>query len=111
MSMKRSASRRLGAAVAVLAILLVGAAAAVAHEGHEHEAKGTVKAVAEKALTLDTTDGKTLELALDAQTKFLRGTREVARADVAVGERAVVKYHQMEGKLHAMEVKLAEKKS
>ncbi|MGH7859942.1 MAG: hypothetical protein ACREQY_21660 [Candidatus Binatia bacterium] len=100
----------IGAWIAVLAIALTGAAAR-AHEGHEHEAKGTVKAVETALLTLDTTDGKVLELAVDAQTKFLRGAEAVTAADVAVGERAVVKYHQMEGKLHAMEVKLAEKKA
>ena len=92
------------------AILLAGAAAVRAHEGHEHESKGTIQAIADSTLTLATIEGKTLELSYDGQTKFVRATRAVKPSDVSPGERAVVRYHEMSGKLHALEVKLADKK-
>ena len=107
---ERPGSKRLAVVLAGFAVALGLATAALAHGGHEHEAKGTIEAIEATKLTLRSTDDKTLELAIDDSTKFVRGKSAVKREDVVVGERAIVKYHEMDGKQHVMEVKLAEKK-
>ena len=108
--MNGRSNRRVGVVVAVaLAGILGIAAAARAHEGHDHEAKGTVKAIEATKLTLDSTEGKVLLFTLSAQTKFLRGTAEVKREEVVVGERAIVKYQEKGEANNASEVRLGVK--
>jgi hypothetical protein len=110
-AMSRASFRKWGTVlIAALTAAVLGAGALRAHEGHGHEAKGTVKAIESAKLTLDTTEGETVEFVLDESTKFVRGTTAVKREDVAVGERAIVTYHEMQGMKHVSEVKLAEKK-
>jgi hypothetical protein len=92
------------------AALLVAPTAVVAHEGHHHEAMGTVKMVHEDHLMLTTTDGAEKIFVLSETTKYLRGGKAATRADVAAGERAVVMYEAKDGADHALEVKLAEKR-
>lgn len=82
-----------------------------AHEGHHHQAMGTVKSVEEAKLVLETTEGKTQEFVLSGATKYLRGKLEAKRDDVTAGERAVVTYENKEGADRALEVKLGEKTS
>lgn len=93
-----------------LAIGLVGAAALPAHEGHHHQAMGTVKMIHENHLMLTITEEKEQTFVLDETTKFLRGKTATTKEDVATGERAVVMYETKDGADHALEVKLGEKK-
>jgi len=108
----REGTKRYGSRIVLmaLALALVASLAATAHEGHEHTARGTIQAIDATNLKLKTTDDKTLDVMITKSTKFLRGTTEVKREDVEVGERAVVGYMEMHEMLHATEVKLAEKK-
>lgn len=73
-------------------ILLVAIAAAVpalAH-GKPEQVLGTVTAITEKAVTVQTTGNKTRTIATNAKTMVMRGTEHRAMKDVKVGERVVV---------------------
>lgn len=105
-----SSQRRSTVAWLALALLLVVTAGAFAHEGHHHEALGTVKMIHEDHLVITTTEGQERAFVLSESTRFVRGKTGSTRADVAAGERAVVMYETKDGADHAIEVKLAEKK-
>lgn len=94
----------------VLALTFGAAAAVSAHEGHHHEARGTLKAIDAEKLDLTATDGAERRFVVSGTTKFLRGTKEIPRSEVAAGERAVVMYETKEGADRAIEVRLAERK-
>jgi hypothetical protein len=109
--MKRETTRHRSRGLGVLLTILLGlAGAALAHEGHHHEAMGTVKAIEATKLELTTTDGKERSFVLTGTTKFRRGENEVKREDVTVGERAIVMYETRDGADRAIEIKLGEKK-
>ncbi|MCM2270052.1 MAG: hypothetical protein NDJ75_08115 [Thermoanaerobaculia bacterium] len=110
MKSSKSMLRTRGAGLALAAMLVVPAAL-VAHEGHHHQAMGTVKALHEEHLVLTTTAGEEKTFVLSAATKVVRGESAVTPADIAVGERAVVMYETRDGADQALEVKLREKKS
>jgi len=106
-----ASKRRSTAAWLALAILLAVTAGAFAHEGHHHEAMGTVKMLHENHLMLTISDEKEQTFVLDETTKFLRGKTETTKEGIVAGERAVVLYESKDGADHALEVKLGEKKS
>jgi hypothetical protein len=87
------------------------AATAQAHEGHQHDAMGTVKVVEAAKLDLETQEGKLLSFELTAETVYKRGGAAATHHDVAVGERAVVTYETKDGKNVALEVKLGARKT
>jgi len=78
-----------------------------AHEGHLHKVMGTVAAVDAEHLTVATQDGTKVEIALNKDTKFLRGTSSCGAADIKTGERVVVMTMEHEGRKTAHEVRLA----
>ena len=86
------------------------AATARAHEGHYHDALGTVKAVDAAKLELETQEGKLESFVLTDKTTYQRGDDAATHHDVAVGDRAVVKYEKKDDKNVAIEVKLGTKK-
>ena len=91
----------------LLVILVVMMAApSTAHEGHHHNAMGTVHAIQAAQLDLETKDGTLATFVLDEKTTYKRGDNGARREDVRVGERAVVMYEVKEGKNVALEVKL-----
>lgn len=64
----------------------------LAHEGHEHKIMGTVTQVhADKVshVEIKTTDGKTVVITCDDQTKFLKGKTPATLKEVQVGSRVV----------------------
>jgi hypothetical protein len=79
----------------------------MAHEGHHHNAMGTIQAVQAELLDLETKDGKVQSFQLDAKTTYKRGDVAAKREDLKAGERAVVMYETKDGKNVAIEVKLA----
>jgi YHS domain-containing protein len=79
----------------------------LAHEGHHHNAMGTVRAVDAAQLQLETKDSKLEIFVLTDATTYKRGDAAAKREDVAVGARAVVMYESKDGKNVAIEVKLA----
>ncbi|HLF55356.1 MAG TPA: hypothetical protein VI942_00780 [Thermoanaerobaculia bacterium] len=99
----------ISATVAVAAALF-SSAPAVAHEGHHHQAMGTVKSIEAAKLVLEKADGAEQTFVLSDSTRYLRGESEAKRNDVAAGERAVVMYESKDGADRALEVKLGEKK-
>ena len=88
-----------------LGLLLAGQAAA--HEGHEHKAIGTVTAVKEGELQVQTQDAKALTIVLDADTKYQKAKAKAAWTDLKTGDRVVVSYIEKEGKHHARLVRMA----
>ena len=97
----------------ILAAALLGALATsggvLAHEGHHHDAMGTVEAVDAEQMTLAVGEEETLTFALTEETSYLRGDEAVSREDVAAGERAVVMYVKKDDVNTAIEVKLGPK--
>lgn len=64
----------------------------LAHEGHEHKVMGTVTQVHADTVNhveVKTTDGKTVVITVDDQTKFLKGKAAATLKDVRVGSRVV----------------------
>jgi YHS domain-containing protein len=80
--MKRIAALALVAALALTAH-------AFAHGGKEH-VMGTVKALDETHVVVQTRDGKTLSIALAKDTEYRKGDVPAAAADLKVGDRVVV---------------------
>ncbi|MEO8277857.1 MAG: hypothetical protein ABI639_16705 [Thermoanaerobaculia bacterium] len=89
---------------------LTVATVAVAHEGHHHEAKGTVQAVTADGLELKSIEATVQSFVLTAETKCLRGAVVASCNEIAVGERAVVTYEKKDGSDCVIEIKLPEKK-
>lgn len=94
-----------------LAGALLAARPAAAHEGHRHQAMGTVASIDAARVVVSTTDGARRAFALSPATKFLRGRTEVRREEVETGERAVILYETRSGVDDALEVRLAAKPS
>ena len=70
--------------------LVLGVAAAWAHEGHTHKVMGTVSMVHENHLMVQTKDGKTVTITLNEKTSILRGKQKAAVTDLQTGSRVVV---------------------
>jgi hypothetical protein len=89
------------------ALTLAFSGAALAHGGHDH-VMGTVKSVDAKARTVDveTRDGKHVTVALDDQTKYLRGDAAATAADLVAGVRVVIDSNTVEGQELAKEIRL-----
>ena len=97
----------------ILAAALLGALATsggvLAHEGHHHDAMGTVEAVDAEQMTLTVGEEETLTFVLTDETSYVRGDEAVSREEIVAGERAVVMYQKKDGVNTAIEVKLAAK--
>lgn len=97
---------RLRSTLAAATLTLALAPLAQAHEGHHHNAMGTVKAATADRLELETQAGKLETFTLTAETAFKRGDAAAKREDLKSGERAVVMYETKDGRNLAIEVKL-----
>ena len=93
----------------VCSTLLVPAIAR-AHEGHMHNALGTVARIELPHVNLKTTDGKTLMVMLDKETTVTRGKAKVDASALKVGERVSVDYMEDKGMNMAHAIKLAAEK-
>ena len=89
----------------VLMTVLLLIALVHAH-GNAVHVLGTVTAVSDASISVKTTTGETKVVAVDAETKFLKGGSAAELKDIHVGDRVVTHAHSHEGKLHAAEVKL-----
>lgn len=91
------------AAIVAMAVTLLAAPGAEAHEGGMH-AKGVVKAITAERLTVGTAQGeKTFDLT--PATSYVRGAAPARREDLRAGERVVVHARQKDGRLEATEVR------
>jgi hypothetical protein len=91
---------------AALALAFGLAPALAAHEGHRHQALGTVTAIDANRLELATREGGTATFTLTESTRYRRGEEAAAREEVEVGERAAVTYEEKGGARTAIEVRL-----
>ena len=92
-------------ATATIALSVV-VAPARPHEGHHHNAMGTIRAVQANQLDLETTEGKIEVFVLTDTTSYKRGDAAAKKEDLVVGARAVVMYEAKGGKNVAIEIKL-----
>ncbi len=73
---------------------------------------GTVTAVDEQRIEIETKDGETISIPLTPETAYKRGEEAAKPTDVAVGGRVVVFYTQDENKVKsATKVMLSEAKA
>ncbi len=91
--------------IALLALFAL-TAGAIAHDGHRHQAMGTVEAIDAEQITLAMKGDESKTFTLTEETSFTRGEEEVARTETVVGERAVVMYETKDKTDVAIEVKL-----
>jgi len=78
--------------VLALALSLLTSGLALAHQGHKHASHlmGKVTAVTADRIEIQTKDGKAAQVPLTAETKYFRGTKQAAQADVKKGMRVIV---------------------
>jgi len=93
--------------IAVLAILALALlpTIAVAHGGEEHVI-GTVIKISNTSITVKTTDGKTVEVGVDAKTTFARAKQPIQKTDIKVGDRIVIHAVEVNEKLVAHTVEI-----
>lgn len=96
--------KRIG--VLSLSAVLAIAALAMAHEGHKH-LMGTVVKLDTQQMVVKTTDGKTMSLSLNKDTKYSKGKAAAAATDLKVGDRVVVHAKSEVGKLTATEIRFS----
>ena len=93
----------------LIAALLVSTVSlmANAHEGMIH-VMGTVSALTDKSVTVQTTDKKTVEVVLSDPTTYERAGKPAARIDLKVGYRVVIHAVRVKGVLQAHSVSFRE---
>ena len=96
--------------VLLVCVALLAPAAVRAHEGHMHNALGTVASIDMPHVNIKTTDGKALMVMLDKETTVTRGKEKLDASALKVGERISVDYMEDKGMNMAHAVKLATKK-
>jgi hypothetical protein len=96
------------AAIRVLAVIITLALAAgvFAHGGAEH-IKGTVAAVSDTAVTVKTTEGKTVVVNFGAKTTFSRASHAIQKTDLKPGDRVVIHAEKDGSKLVAETIEAA----
>jgi len=96
-------------AVALAALLFLGAAAVAAHDGHIHQRLlGTVAAVSADQLTITDRDGRDVEIAVNARTRVLRGSARVKLDEVKKGDRVAVGVSSDKAPYTAVEIRLGQ---
>jgi hypothetical protein len=78
--------------VLTMVTMLAVPLAAFAHEGHAHHLMGTVASVSQdgKILEVKEKNGKMVRVALNSETKILKGESSVTASDLRSGARVVV---------------------
>jgi len=94
------------AVVLGVALLVLTARAAWAHDGHIHTIMGTVMERDAQAVQVKTPGGETLSIAITDKTRVVRGKQKAAVADVQKGSRVVVDIGNGEDPLIANEIRL-----
>jgi len=91
---------------ACLTAALVLPTVARAHEGHVHNALGTISSVQSEQVALTTRDGKTLTVVLNKKTAVTRGKDKLDASALKVGERVSVDYLEENKVMMAQTIKL-----
>jgi hypothetical protein len=92
--------------IAVLPLLIAFATMALAH-GNEEHVMGTINAIAEHSITVNTTTGKITEVAVTEKTTFRRGGQQIEPKDIKVGDRVVIHAKKNGDRLEATTVRLS----
>ena len=88
-----------------MAALIIGSAIAFAHNGIEH-VMGTITAVTDNSITVDTVKHTSVTVMLDASTTFTNKDAKASLKDVKVGDRVVINAKEgADKKLQAVSVK------
>jgi hypothetical protein len=92
-----------------VAVLLFACISPVAraHEGMIHVI-GTITALTDKSVTVETTDKRSVEVVLVDTTTYEKASKPAARADLKVGDRVVIHSRMMKGVLQAHDVRFSE---
>lgn len=80
--------RRMHSMIAALALML-GSAVAFAHNGVEH-VMGTVTALTDSSITVDTAKHTSVTVLIDPTTRFTKNDAQAPRKDLKVGDRVVI---------------------
>lgn len=99
--------RTIGVAIAAL---LLAATLAIAHGNLEHIA-GTVTKISNNSVTVTTTAGKAIDVALDTDTTFSKAGKTILKTDIKVGDRIVIHAEKEDGKLSAHTVEIGAAKA
>lgn len=93
----------------LIAALLLSCTAVLlhAHGGMIH-VMGTVTAVNDNSVTVETTDKKSVEVQLTDSTTFMNGTKPGDRKDLKVGDRVVIHAMKVKDALQAHEVRFSQ---
>lgn len=100
-------SRDIRIVLFLFALVALWRPAAFAHEGHQHHIMGTVASVDEHKIEVETTEGKTVAVALTKTTRILRGKEPASATDIKRGARVVIEAKGAPDKLTATVVHLA----
>ena len=91
----------------IAVLLLVSCAALLhAHGGMIH-VMGTVTAVTDNSVTVETTDKKTVEIEFTDTTTFMNGSKPGNRKELKVGDRVVIHAAKVKESLQAHEVRFS----
>ncbi|HUQ49148.1 MAG TPA: DUF5666 domain-containing protein [Terriglobales bacterium] len=85
----------------VITLLSLGA---FAHDG-AHGMKGTVTAITDNTITVETIAKKTETIHFDSKTTFAKSGLAATAKDLKVGDRLIIEAHDMDGKMHAVKVR------
>lgn len=91
--------------IAISISLLFFATFAFAH-GNEQHVLGTVTAVTDSSITVETKDHQKVTVSVVAGTKFAKGTSELTLKDVKVGDRVVIHAVKQREQLQAHTVRI-----
>lgn len=81
--------KHFASALALMAMLFVTSTVLLAHAGMEH-VMGTVTAVSDKSITVDTVKHTKVTVSVDASTKFANGNNQTSISTLKVGDRVVI---------------------
>ena len=88
-----------------MAALMIGSALAFAHNGVEH-VMGTVTALTDTSITVDTTQHKSVTVMVDTATTFTNKNAKASLKDLKAGDRVSINAKEAAGeKLQAVSVK------
>lgn len=100
----------------ILTLTMLGAPSLFAHEGHDHgteesSLKGTIESLNGNKLTLKSTDGKSVGIHVDDQTRYDNGEAGGSASDLRPGMRVVVNGEKMkDGTVHAATIRYVKSK-
>jgi hypothetical protein len=89
----------------LIASILLIASFAFAH-GNEQHVMGTVSKVTDSAITVTTTNGKSIDVALTSETTFTKDGKTITAKDIKKGDRVVIHAKKNGTKLEAASVRI-----